>query len=110
MYIPESLHNELYSRLSPRKKDILLAKNGTTGVAAIVDKDYTFDIYVTLALIRIVDYTINPNYLLSVISSSIIQEYFNSSLKGIGVPNLHLEHIRRTLVPESAKTASHIFG
>ena len=29
MYIPESLHNELYSRLSPRKKDILLAKNGT---------------------------------------------------------------------------------
>ena len=99
MYIPESLHNELYSRLSPRKKDILLAKNGTTGVAAIVDKDYTFDIYVTLALIRIVDYIINPNYLLSVISSSIIQEYFNSSLKGIGVPNLHLEHIRRTLVP-----------
>ena len=28
MYIPESLHNELYARLAPQKNDILLAKNG----------------------------------------------------------------------------------
>ena len=44
MYIPESLHEELYSRLSPQVDDILLAKNGTTGVAAIVDRDCVFDI------------------------------------------------------------------
>ena len=37
MYIPKSLHDELYSRVSPKMNDILLAKNGTTGVAAIVD-------------------------------------------------------------------------
>ncbi len=99
MYIPENLHKELYSRLSPRKNDILLAKNGTTGVAAIVDKDCVFDIYVSLALLRIVNYIILPDYILSAISSSTIQNYFNGSLKGIGVPNLHLEHIRTTLVP-----------
>lgn len=38
-YIPDSLHNELKKRVSPQKGDILLAKNGTTGVAAIVDRD-----------------------------------------------------------------------
>lgn len=99
MFIPEELHNELYSRLSPQKNDILLAKNGTTGIAAIVDRDCVFDIYVSLALLRVIKYIIYPKYLLSVIASSTIQDYFNSSLKGIGVPNLHLEHIRTSLIP-----------
>ena len=99
MYIPEVLHRELYTRLAPKAGDILLAKNGTTGVAAIVDREEVFDIYVSLALIRIVDNIVNPLYVLRAIESSSIQEYFDGSLKGIGVPNLHLEHIRKTLIP-----------
>ena len=99
MYIPEELHEELYNRLAPKQGDILLAKNGTTGVAAIVDSDVVFDIYVSLALIRIAGRLINSEYILNVICSSYVQEYFNKSLKGIGVPNLHLEHIRKTLIP-----------
>ena len=99
MYIPESLHQELYTRLAPKVGDILLAKNGTTGVAAIVDREEVFDIYVSLALIRIVGNVVDPLYVLRAIGSSYIQEYFDSSLKGIGVPNLHLEHIRKTLLP-----------
>lgn len=55
MHIPEYLHKELYERLAPAKDDILLAKNGTTGIAAIVDRNEVFDIYVSLALIRIVN-------------------------------------------------------
>lgn len=99
MYIPETLHHELYNRLAPKVGDILLAKNGTTGIAAIVDREEVFDIYVSLALIRIVDNIVNPHYVLRAIGSSYIQGYFNSSLKGIGVPNLHLEHIRKALIP-----------
>ena len=99
MYIPESLHNELYSRVAPQKGDILLAKNGTTGVAAIVDRDCKFDIYVTLALIRTIKNLIFPNYLLKVIGSATIQSFFKGSLIGIGVPNLHLVHIRQALIP-----------
>ena len=59
MYIPKSLHDELYSRVSPKMNDILLAKNGTTGVAAIVDRECEFDIYVTLALLRVVNNNIS---------------------------------------------------
>ena len=99
MYIPKSLHDELYSRVSPKMNDILLAKNGTTGVAAIVDRECEFDIYVTLALLRVVNHNIFSQYLLKIIASTTIQDYFKSSLKGIGVPNLHLEHIRTTLIP-----------
>ena len=99
MYIPETLHQELYTRLAPKIGDILLAKNGTTGVAAIVDREEVFDIYVSLALIRVVENIVDPTYVLRAIGSSYIQDYFNGSLKGIGVPNLHLEHIRKALIP-----------
>ena len=114
MYIPKSLHDELYSRVSPKMNDILLAKNGTTGVAAIVDRECEFDIYVTLALLRVVNNNISSQYLLKIIASGTIQDYFKSSLKGIGVPNLHLEHIRTTLIPippinEQNKIAERIY-
>ena len=96
MYIPESLHNELYKRIRPQRDDILLAKNGTTGVAAIVDRDEVFDIYVSVALIRPDKSKVLPRYLLYAINSTPSKEFFNSNLKGIGVPNLHLKHIRET--------------
>lgn len=51
-YIIPSLHEELYARIAPKRDDVLLAKNGTTGVAALVDSDDVFDIYVTLAVLR----------------------------------------------------------
>ena len=96
MYIPKELHEELYTRLAPQRDDILLAKNGTTGIAAIVDRDEVFDIYVSLALIRPDKRKIIPRYLLHAINSEPSKEFFNSHLKGIGVSNLHLTHIRET--------------
>lgn len=99
-YIPEELHAVLYKRLAPKLNDILLAKNGTTGVAAIVDRDCVFDIYVSLALLRPIR-IMNPIYLHCVINSDDCRKQFNARLKGIGVPNLHLNEIRNTkiLVP-----------
>ena len=96
MFIPEKLHEELYKRVAPQIDDILLAKNGTTGVAAIVDRDIVFDIYVSLALIRPNTEIVMPRYLLYAINNPVVKGYFDSSLKGIGVPNLHLKNIRET--------------
>lgn len=95
-YIPEELHRELYARLSPRRGDILLAKNGTTGIAAIVDRDEVFDIYVSLALIR--PHGVDPIYLWAAINSAETKQQFDASLKGIGVPNLHLGEIKKARI------------
>jgi len=97
-YISEQLHEKLSKRISPRKDDILLAKNGTTGVAAIVDRDITFDIYVSLALLR-PSLKLNPRYLLEIINCEMVKKQFNSRLKGIGVPNLHLGEIKEVKIP-----------
>jgi type I restriction enzyme S subunit len=97
-YVPESLHKELQKRVSPKKGDILLAKNGTTGVAAIVDRDVVFDIYVSLALLRPKD-LVDKTFLHAALNSTLTKRQFNSALKGIGVPNLHLVEIRKVTIP-----------
>lgn len=96
-YIDIRQHTEMQKRVSPRLNDILLAKNGTTGVAALVDRDVTFDIYVSLALLRARD-EILPQLLLHFVNSPVAKSQFNKRLKGIGVPNLHLEEIREVAI------------
>ncbi len=96
-YIDAKQHLEMHKRVAPRLNDILLAKNGTTGVAAIVDRDITFDIYVSLALLRALD-VILPSILLYFINSPVAKKQFNKRLKGSGVPNLHLEEIREVVI------------
>ena len=98
-YITKELHEELYKRLAPQKNDILLAKNGTTGIAALVKDNTVFDIYVTLAIIRPISKIIYPQYLLYIINSQFCKNQFNDHLTGIGVPNLHLVDINKTVIP-----------
>ena len=93
-FIDETQHTEMQKRVSPKINDILLAKNGTTGVGALVDRDIDFDIYVSLALLRSLG-RVTPQYLLYFINSPIAKVQFNKRLKGAGVPNLHLTEIRQ---------------
>ena len=97
-YITQELHEELYTRLQPQVDDILLAKNGTTGVAAIVDIEKIFDIYVTLAVLRPNQNIIYPRYLLNIVNSSVCKNQFDEHLTGIGVPNLHLRDIKQVTI------------
>lgn len=97
-YINEELHNELSKRLKPQRNDILLAKNGTTGIGALVDRDINFDIYVSLALLRPIK-EIYPPYLLYMMNSPNTKQQFDRNLKGIGVQNLHLKEIKNVQIP-----------
>ena len=97
-YIPSELHEKLYATLKPQRNDILMSKNGVNyGVAAVNDSDEVFDIYVSLALLRPKP-IINPIYFRCVINNPDTKEQFDSSIKGIGVPNLHLGEIKKTKI------------
>ena len=75
-YIPLELHEQLVKRVKPQKGDILLAKNGTTGVCAKVDRDEIFDIYVSLALLRPKEgYVVD--YLVQAINNDMTKEQFD---------------------------------
>ncbi len=96
-YIPIDLHKELHKRIAPQRNDILLCKNGTTGICAIVETDEIFDIYVSLALLR-PRKPYCPKYLLYAINNPLTKEQFDRSLKGVGVPNLHLGEIKKARI------------
>lgn len=98
-YVSTDAHREYCKRVRPEVDDILLAKNGTTGVAAIVDSDREFSIYVSLALLKPIKELVNPRYLLYIINSNIARTQFFSRLIGIGVPNLHLGEIKEVVIP-----------
>ena len=97
-YIPADLHEQLYKTLRPQRNDILMSKNGVNyGVAAVNDTDEVFDIYVSLALLRPKE-VINSIFFRCAINNQETKLQFNSSIKGIGVPNLHLGEIRKTKI------------
>lgn len=98
-YIPAELHEKLYATIQPMRNDILMSKNGVNyGVAAVNDTDAVFDIYVSLALLRPKTDRVNPVYLRCAINNPDTKRQFDSSIKGIGVPNLHLGEIKKTKV------------
>ena len=97
-YIPAELHEKLYATIKPQRNDILMSKNGVNyGVAAVNDTDEVFDIYVSLALLR-PKQIINPIFFRCIINNPETKRQFDSSIKGIGVPNLHLGEIKKTKI------------
>ena len=97
-YIPAELHEKLYATIKPQKNDILMSKNGVNyGVAAVNDTDEVFEIYVSLALLRPKE-AIDPVFFRCVINNPETKRQFDSSIKGIGVPNLHLGEIKKTKI------------
>ncbi|MBE6099473.1 MAG: restriction endonuclease subunit S [Anaerovibrio sp.] len=97
-YIPQELHEKLYATIKPQRNDILMSKNGVNyGVAAVNDTDEVFDIYVSLALLRPKN-SIDPVFLRCAINSPETKTQFDSSIKGIGVPNLYLGEIKKTKI------------
>lgn len=98
-YIPAELHEKLYATIQPKRNDILMSKNGVNyGIAAVNDTDEVFDIYVSLALLRPRTDRVNPVYLRCAINNPDTMHQFDSSIKGIGVPNLHLGEIKKTKI------------
>lgn len=97
-YIDEAQHQNLQKRVSPRLGDVLLAKNGTVGVAAIVDREVVFDLYVSLALLRPLYDKVISKFLWYFINSENARSQFFKRVKGIGVPNLHLKEIREVVM------------
>ena len=97
-YIPKDLHEKLYASIQSQRNDILMSKNGVNyGVAAVNDTDEVFDIYVSLALLR-PKQLIDPVFFRCVINSIETKRQFDMSIKGIGVPNLHLGEIKKTKI------------
>lgn len=81
-YIDIQTHNELSKRAPVKKGDILFSRIGTLGVFIKVDTDITFDIFVSLGLMKIAQDSIIIDYLLYFLSSNATLSYIEKVKAG----------------------------
>lgn len=102
-YIKRELYDKLTQTCCPEKNDILLTRVGAgIGEAAIIDKDMEFAIYVSLTLVKLVDYNLIDNrYILYWLNSPIGTDNAKRNIfgKGASQGNLNVNNVRVFLVP-----------
>jgi type I restriction enzyme M protein len=101
-FISEKSHQELIKRCHPQKGDVLYSKNGTIGVAKLVDWDWEFSIFVSLALIKPRKDIVDSHYLSCYLNLVGGYEQAVAHSKSGTVTNLHLVEIKAFRVPVPA--------
>lgn len=82
-YISQQQHEELSKHAPIEKGDILFTRIGTLGVSVIVETDITFDIFVSVGLLKPKD-NINTKYLNYVMNSEYYYQYIQLVKAGEG--------------------------
>ena len=99
-FISKEDHDKFTKRCAPEYLDILYTKVGATyGRPAIIDTSKEFSIYVSVALIKPDHSKINPYFLKDALANPAVKKQADKSIKGIGVPDLHLNMIQEFLIP-----------
>ncbi|MDE5539166.1 MAG: restriction endonuclease subunit S, partial [Bacilli bacterium] len=98
-YISEEEHKVLYKRCDPKNGDLLITKVGTTGVPVIVDVDFEFSLFVSVALLRFNQEKFYNKYLKYVVESNFIQNIIDINTKGIANKNWVIKKIEETPIP-----------
>ncbi|MBT4446005.1 restriction endonuclease subunit S, partial [archaeon] len=98
-FITKEEHELLIKRCKPEKNDILYTKNGTIGIAKVVDWDYEFSVFVSLCLIKPNLKIIRPIFLETFLNTPFALHQAKSNSKKGTITNLHLIDIRRMKIP-----------
>ena len=93
-------HERFTKRCKPERLDILYTKVGATyGRPAIVETDREFSLYVSVCIIKPRKDLIDPYFLNAAMGTSAVKNQADRRIKGIGVPDLHLDQIQSFLIP-----------
>jgi len=102
-FISKEEHDLLKLRCFPQKGDILISKNGSIGIIKIVDWEWEFSLFVSVALVKTKKEIYNQ-YLKHLLQSEIIWWQIKLRAKQGTVTNLHLEEIRELEIPKPSLT------
>jgi type I restriction enzyme S subunit len=96
-YISQKDHDEIFSRCTPEKGDVLYIKDGaTTGIAAVNEYDFEFSMLSSLALIKPQKDKINSYYLSCYLNNKIVkQELIRCYMAGAAIKRFTLEKLNK---------------
>lgn len=81
-------------RAKPQRNDVLYTKVGATyGIPALVDTEKDFCLYVSVCLIKPLHDIIDSVFLTNMMALPYVKNQADERIKGIGVPDLHLNQI-----------------
>lgn len=99
-FISAEDHERFTKRCKPERLDILYTKVGATyGRPAIVETDREFSLYVSVCIIKPRKDLIDPHFLNAALGTPAVKNQADRRIKGIGVPDLHLDQIQSFLIP-----------
>ena len=101
-YISRVDHDKFTRRCKAEKGDVLYTKVGATygRPALVVDTDREFSIYVSVCLLKPKRNLIEPAFLCETLRSLAVKRQADRKIKGIGVPDLHLDQIQSFIIPK----------
>jgi type I restriction enzyme S subunit len=97
-YVPESEFSRIRKRCNPDKDDILISCSGSVGRIAIVDKDDTYVMVRSVALLKLFKDNINSKYLAYILKSLMVQNQIIEKSKTSAQANLFLGKIKEIKV------------
>ena len=86
-FITDIDHNEFIKRTHPEFGDILITKDGTIGVVRKIETDKSFSIFVSVALVKLLDYRLS-DYLTIALQAPSVQGQIVP--KGAALKHLYL--------------------
>jgi len=94
-YVSEDAYRKMIRSTHPQRGDVLYTKVGATyGVPAYVDTERDFCLYVSVCLIKPDHSKVNSRFLAFSMKMPYVKRQADAKIKGIGVPDLHLNQIR----------------
>ncbi len=96
-YISHELHQELSKRCKPEVGDILYTKGGTTGIARVNTYTYDFNVWVHVAVLKIVK-SVEPFFLQHSLNSSFCYSQSQKYTHGVGNQDLGLTRMINIVV------------
>ena len=92
-YITNEEYKSIQNRCQIEENDLLLTKSGSLGMSAIVDINFNFGIFESLAVIKYNRDKLNGLFLREQIKTDKIQTQLKYGVKGIAIKHLHLNVI-----------------
>ena len=94
-FVSEEAYQKMIKSTHPERGDVLYTKVGATyGIPAYVDTDQPFCLYVSVCLIKPKHELIDARFLTESMRLPYIKGQADDRIKGIGVPDLHLQEIK----------------
>lgn len=97
-YISPDLHAELSKRCKPEKGDLLYTKGGTTGIARVNTYDTDFNVWVHVAILKLID-SVDRFYLQHILNSPFCYAQAQRFTHGVGNQDLGLTRMVNIVLP-----------